>query len=695
MPTRSVPSSRPIAALILAGSVVLILLLWAATLAQLEIERRTASEAALRENRNRAIAFEQYVTRTFEAADVAALHLAQRFAGLPPAARPDAPPATFTDPVLDDPLFGAVLVADAGGRVRYATRPLRGPLDLHDPTATRLLRDDGLRRMIVSRPRISRIFGRPVIAFTRALEARNGGFGGTVTVEMPVERLVEFNQGAAIRPLDLISVIRLDGITVARRTGTRVSWGEDLSGKLVMRRQAADPNGSYLGPSGLDGLRRFFSHRRLAEYPVFVTVGIGEEDVLRDVRSRSRWYYAGMTALTLAILAFAGSVSAGIARREEAIRALADANRKLRDAQRLGWIGDWAFDVATERCVWSAQLCEMYGRDPLDNVLTCEEVLAYFDPVSRQSYRTGLAETARTGEPRQCELLAVPDGGSPSTHRLIFSPVTDAEGRVCEIVGTDQDITAEKVHEQLRDEVAHIARVDAINTMAATIAHELAQPLTAAANYLLGAKAYARRKAPGDDSRVQAALDEVEEQIILTRDIIGRARDMVARGAAGGESACLPEVVRDAVSLMRMAGAREDVVILTRIADDAAWVAADRIQLQQVLMNLLRNACEAARHSPEPRVVVAGERIEGDQVKVCVEDNGPGMPEELEDVFSPFASTKSEGLGLGLSISRSIVHAYGGRIWIDRSHRQGAAICFTLPAADPHPRRGDAAAGAA
>jgi signal transduction histidine kinase len=684
MPTGPVSSSsKPMAALILGGSIVLILLLWAATLAQVEIERKTARDAAIRANQNRAVAFEQFVMRTFEAADVAALHLAQRFAGLASDRRGNGPPETFSDPVLQDSLFGAVLVADADGQVRYATRPLPGPLDVSDEDAVRQLRAGGPIRMIISRPRVSKAIGRPVVAFTRPLQAPNGSFGGIVTVEMPVERLVEFNQGAAIRPLDLISVIRLDGITLARRTGTRISWGEDLRGKLVMRRQMADPNGTYLGPSGLDGIRRYFSHRRLSGYPVFATVGVGEADVLGDVRRRSHWYYVAMSALTLAIVAFAGSVAGGMTRREEAMRALAGANRKLRDAQRLGRIGDWAFDVAAERFTWSAQMCDMYGRSHDQNVLSCEQVLAYVDPDSRDTLRAALAESIRTAEPRQCEIQAWTGGESPSTRRMLFSPVLDAEGRVFEVLGTDQDITSEKVHEQLRDEVAHIARVDAINTMAATIAHELAQPLTAAANYLLGAKAYARRQAPGDDALVREAIEAVEEQINLTRDIIGRARAMVARGAEEGEYACLPEVVQDAISLLRAASGEQKVAIVKRLADHAAWVAADRIQLQQVLMNLLRNACEAARHNPEPRVTIVSDRVEDNVVKVCVEDNGAGIPDELADVFSPFASTKSAGLGLGLSISRAIVHAYGGRIWIDRSKGEGAAISFTLPVADP------------
>ncbi|PSJ43176.1 ATP-binding protein [Allosphingosinicella deserti] len=673
-------SSRPTAVLVCASSIILILLLWAATLSQLAFERSSAIEAALRENRNRAIAYEQYVTRTLEAADFAALHI---IAHAPPieAGAAAAAPRLLSDPVAQDRLFSAVMIVDAEGRVRYSTVPGAVPLGITSSATFKAVRLGGTQRMSIYAPRLSETSRRPVIAFARPLPLRGGRFAGAVIVEMPVERLVDFTRGAAIRPEDLISAIRLDGITLARRQGNRLGWGEDLRGKLVMERQMRDPNGTYLGPAALDRIRRYFSHRRLENYPVFVTVGIGEADVLKEIRSRSRYYYLGMSALTLAILAFASTATLGLLRRERAVAALAAANRKLREAQRIGRIGDWDYDVAMELFTWSPQLCEMYGRPPGDHQLTLDAVLAYVDESCRDGFSGALAATIRLAEAHQCEILVWPIPDRPSNRRLVFSPVLSDEGLVSAIIGTDQDVTDEKVHEQLREEVAHMARVDAINTMAATIAHELAQPLTAAANYLLGAKAYARRRAPGDEELIRDALDEVEEQIMLTRDIMRRARDMIARKPRGDDVAYLPDVVRDAISLVRMANGIERVDIVHRLGADACWIAADKIQLQQVLMNLLRNACEAAATARAPHVAVSSERLSDGTIKVCVEDNGPGVPADLLEIFAPLSSNKREGLGLGLSISRAIVHNFGGRIWIDQSRAEGALLCFTLPPA--------------
>ncbi|WP_165356303.1 ATP-binding protein [Sphingosinicella sp. BN140058] len=670
------------AVLVFGGSIILLLLLWAATISQLAFERSSAIAAALRENRNRAIAFEQYVTRTFEAADFAALHLTAHVPPMPKEAAP-APPRRLSDPVAQDPLFSAVMIADAEGRVRFSTRPPDRPVSVASRMPVGAVQGNGPARLFISAPATTEGARGPVIAFTRPLAQPDGAVSGAVIVEMPVERLVDFTRGAAIRPQDLVSVIRLDGITLARRQGNMLGWGEDLRGQLVMERQMRDPNGSYLGPAALDRIRRYFSHRRLEQYPVFVTVGIGEADVLAEIRSRSRYYHFGMAFLTLAILAFAASTTFGLLRRDRAVKSLAAANRKLREAQRLGRIGDWEYDVAADRFLWSAQMCEMYGRAAKDDVLTLDAVLAYLDANSRDGFAGALAATIHLAEPHQCEVLVWPSPETPSHRRLLFSPVLSPEGLVSRIIGTDQDVTEEKLHEALREDVAHMARVDAINTMAATIAHELAQPLTAAANYLLGAKAYARRQAPGDDALVRGALEQVEDQIMLTRDIMRRARDMIAKKPGGDDTAFLPDVVRDAISLVRMANGIERVEIASTLREDAHWVAADKIQLQQVLINLLRNACEAVASVQDPRVTISSEWAEKGTIKICVADNGPGVPADLLEVFSPFSSRKRSGLGLGLSISRAIIHNYGGRIWIDQSRSQGALLCFTLPSASP------------
>jgi two-component system, LuxR family, sensor kinase FixL len=665
--------------LVCLGTAVLIGLLWVAIVAQSRFEREGAIEAALRENRNRVIAYEQYVTRTFDAANFAALHVATRFAGS--IESPGTAPSLIADPVAANPLFAAIEIADAEGRLRWSTVPSAHPRNVAGEPAIRAIRAGAHDRLVVAPPTVSPTLGEPVVVLSRAIAGTDGRLAGTVAVEMPIARLTDFSQGATLRPLDMISVIGLDGYTRARRTGGKISFGEDLRGKLVMLQQLSDPYGSYMGPSALDGVNRYFSHRRLRDYPIFVTVGVGEQDVLKTVRDRAWSYRIAGAVLTAAFLLVAAFAIAGLVRRERASRALAGANRRLRDAQRLGRIGDWEYHLEERRLIWSDQLCAMYGRDPADDVLSREDFLAYLDPASQARFDAAVDAAVQSGQPQQCEIVALVGEGHAASRRLVLAPEISADGTVRRVIGTDQDISDEKVSEQLREEVAHLSRIEAMNIMAVTIAHELAQPLTAAANYLSGAKIYARRGTEGDMDLVGDALVQIDQQIGLTRDIMRRARDMLVKRPCGAKSAFLPDIVDDAVTLVKIASEQPDCEIVQELQGEGLHVAADKVQIQQVLMNLLRNACEAAADAERPRVVVRAETVRDGSILVSVEDNGPGVTPELADIFSPFASSKSRGMGLGLSISRAIIQSFRGRIWINKSREGGAAICFTLPPA--------------
>ena len=665
--------------LVCVGTALLVAMVWAAILAQTRFETDRAVEAGIRENRNRVIAYEQYVTRTLEAADFAAVHLATHFGDRASAPEPAAAPALIADPIAANPLFAAIDIADARGNVRWSTIRSAVPRRLDSGTAAAT--DLPFDRLRISAPRVPPMLGTPVIGLTRAISAPDGAHAGSVTVHMPVSRLTDFSQGATMRPLDLISVIRRDGITLARRTGGAVSYGEDLSGKLVMRQQALFPNGTYLGPSALDGVARYFSHRRLRDYPIFVTAGVGERDVLRAVRERAWSYRVGATVLTLTFALIAALAISGLLRRERAAREHAEANRRLREAQRIGRIGDWEYDLPSGRIIWSEQLCAMYGREPKDDVLHRDDFLAYLDPCGRERVCAAFDAAVTSGKPQVCDVVALIGEGNASSRRLVFAAETDPGGTVRKVFGTDQDISDEKVNEQLREEVAHLSRIDAMNIMAVTIAHELAQPLTAAANYLSGAKIYARRNQPGDIEMVGEALGQVDQQIGLTREIMRRARDMLVKRPGGPKSAFLPDIVEDAVALVRMANEEGEFEIVQDLQGDDLFVAADKVQIQQVLMNLLRNALDASGGEKQPRIVIRGERVRDGSILVAVEDNGPGITPELADIFSPFASSKSRGMGLGLTISRAIIQSFRGRIWITKSREGGAAICFSLPPA--------------
>ncbi|WP_213982622.1 ATP-binding protein [Sphingomonas sp. dw_22] len=674
-------SIRPVIVLICVGGVLLTVLLWVATFQTIASERSRAITAAVRENRNTSIAYEQYVARTLDAADLAAVALAEHFRDLVPVV-PGRAPVRIEDAVAKNPLFASVAVVDANGNVRATTLPGVPAMNLANEPAFRAFRSGTQPRDVwISSPRMSSFAHRPLMSISRPIRRGDGSFGGGIVVRIPVERLTDFNEGAAIRPLDLISVIRLDGMTLARREGLRVSYGQDLKGRLVMRHQRAYPDGTYLGPSSIDGIWRYFSHRRLARYGLFVTVGVGQSDVLAEVQARARQSRLAMAGITLAIFAFAAFAIAGLLRRQRAALDLAAANERLREAQRIGRIGDWEYDLRSDRLILSDQLCEMYGRDPSDDLVGPDEALAHLDEANREILLAAFNAAVDGKRPESCEVVArMPDGGI-SYRRVRIVPQLTPEGEVRTLLGTEQNVTSEKINQQLRDEVAHMSRVEAMNVMAATIAHELSQPLTAASNYVAAVRLAARQRADADPAML-ALLAKASEQIGLTSKIMARARDMVANGTAGEHSALLSEIVEDAIALVKVVNGDNAATLIERLDPDVPRVAADKVQIQQVLLNLLRNACEAAAGRDAPQVVVSSRREANNMVRICVEDNGPGIAADLGDIFSPFASSKRAGLGLGLSICRAIVDSYGGRIWSEAGRPVGAAVCFTLPALD-------------
>lgn len=679
--------------LILIGSLsgLVIAFLWLAILFQTRHEREAAIVSSVRDSRNRVLAFERYVVRTLEAAELAARHQAEMYArsgASPTMTDRGQVPERIIDPVAADPLFDAVTVVDSNGDAVATTISDAPPRNLATMTAASLEMFETLRRarsdrLVIGRPMMSRLLDKPLVALGRRIDNDDGSFGGAVIIQVDVARFVAFAEGAVARESDVLSAIRLDGITIARRTAGKLSYGEDLRGKLVMRMQMRNPNGTYLGPSALDGVPRYFSHRRLADYPIFVTSGVGYDEILGPVRARARRYYAGGALLTLASLALAVLLVSSALRRDAEARRLAEINARLRDAQRIGRIGDWEYDIAAALVIWSDELCAMYRRDTAADHLRLDEAAEYFKGPSRTAFEGAVAAAIRTGERQELDLVAEIAPGEVSHRRLSVVPVKGANGTVERLVGTDQDITPDKLHEQLRAEVAHSARIGAINAMAATLAHELAQPLTAASNFLVAGQMMIARGAPDEAAQAREALALTQRHLKLASDILRRARDMVSGRLQPSTDVDLTAAVDDVFMMVAatMAPARVDLV---RAIDPAGrWVAADRVQLQQVLTNLVHNACDAAAAVPDRRVTVSSAAAADGVVMVAIDDNGPGLPVDFDEAMSPFASTKDAGLGLGLTIAKAIVMAHGGRLWFERSDGPGATVRFTVPVGVP------------
>jgi two-component system sensor kinase FixL len=246
---------------------------------------------------------------------------------------------------------------------------------------------------------------------------------------------------------------------------------------------------------------------------------------------------------------------------------------------------------------------------------------------------------------------------------------------------TERRQTQEKL-ETLQSELIHVARVSAMGTMASTLAHELNQPITAIANYAEAVRGLLSSGDPAemDVPLMQEALEETAKEALRAGHIVRRLRDFIARGEVEKTIEKLPALINEAAVLGLM-GAREQGVEPRFDLDPyASPVIVDKVQIQQVLINLVRNACEAMSDSPERRLIVTS-RLDDQPgfARVIVADTGPGVaPEFVDQLFKAFVSTKADGMGLGLSICRTIVEANGGRIWMQPREGGGTEFHFTL-----------------
>ncbi|WP_082531921.1 MULTISPECIES: PAS domain S-box protein [unclassified Phenylobacterium] len=270
--------------------------------------------------------------------------------------------------------------------------------------------------------------------------------------------------------------------------------------------------------------------------------------------------------------------------------------------------------------------------------------------------------------------------GATFPMELSVGEMRTADGRF--FTGFVRDLTERERTEarlkELQSELVHISRLTALGEMASALAHELNQPLSAIANYLRGSVRLLAAE-PVPTERLSEALDKAGEQTLRAGQIIRRLRDFVARGETERRVESLPKLIEEAGALA-LVGAKEHGVRVSFDLDPTVkHVLADKVQVQQVILNLIRNAIDAMEESPRRELQIISRPAEDQQALVTVSDTGPGIsPEVAEQLFQPFITTKRHGMGVGLSISRTIVEAHGGRIWVEPTPGGGATFHFTL-----------------
>jgi PAS domain S-box-containing protein len=380
--------------------------------------------------------------------------------------------------------------------------------------------------------------------------------------------------------------------------------------------------------------------------------------------------------------------------RKRAEMALRDSEEALRrseaylaEAQQLSQTGSVAYND-TFNLHWSGETYRILGFDPLEGLPSFEAVLQRLHPDDRERF----VEVARRGVREKTDYkiefrIKIP-GGNIKHIELAAHPKFSSDGKFIEVVGTLIDVTArkraqeerERLH-QLETELAHVNRLSMMGELAASLAHEIKQPIAAARNNACAAMNFLDKKPP-DLGEVREALDCIVGDADRAGNIIGRVRDQVKKAPPREGRFDLNEAIKEVMMLARGAITKNAVSDQIGLAESALFVTGDRVQVQQVLLNLALNAIEALGSVQEgPRELsITSEQTDENGVLVAVRDSGPGIDtKHLERVFEAFYTTKSSGLGMGLPICRSIIDAHGGQLWAEANEPRGAVFQFTLP----------------
>jgi len=355
----------------------------------------------------------------------------------------------------------------------------------------------------------------------------------------------------------------------------------------------------------------------------------------------------------------------------------------LAEGQRLSRTGSFSWRVATDEITWSEELYRIFEFDR-DVPVTLELIGSRVHPEDIPLLNDMIDRARGTGSDFEYEHRLQMSNHSVKYLHMVGHGMRDRDGRLV-YIGAAQDVTERRLSEEtlgkVRSELAHVARVTSLGALTASIAHEVNQPLSG----IVTNASTCLRMLAADPPNVDGARETARRTIRdgnRASNVITRLRALFSKKETTIESLDLNEAIREVIALSLSELQRNRVILRTELADDLPLVTGDRVQLQQVVLNLLRNASDAmSAVDDRPRhMVITTEREEGDRVRLTVQDAGVGLdPQAMDRLFEAFYTTKNEGMGMGLSVSRSIIERHHGRLWAAPNDGLGATFSFSIP----------------
>jgi PAS domain S-box-containing protein len=374
-----------------------------------------------------------------------------------------------------------------------------------------------------------------------------------------------------------------------------------------------------------------------------------------------------------------------ITERKQAEEALRRSEGYLAEAQRLSQTGSWTYNPAMQKALyWSDEMFRICGFDPQKAPPTSEAFLERVHPEDRQNVDRTMRNAAREKTEYRVEHRIIHPNGTIKHVQAIGHPALDRSGNVFEFVGSAMDITerkrAEEALRRAQADLAHVSRVTTMGELTASLAHEVNQPIAAAVTDANTCLRWLTRDQP-DVEEARAAAMRIVKDGSCAADIISRIRLLFKKGTPEWEPVDVNAVVRETIVLLRSEATRYSISLRTELAEDLPQIMGDRVQLQQVIMNLIMNSIDAMKDVDGTRELsIKSQRAENEQLLVSVSDTGVGLPpQQADQIFNAFFTTKPHGTGMGLRISRSIVESHGGRLWAADTCPRGASFCFTVP----------------